>query len=140
MKKSILAIVLAIATLVTFIVPASAADAWSWAEDGEFKVAQHKAALIKELNEDGTSKIVIDGEKDSCYDDGDSITSYEDDEIWTRLNAEDYPDIVEAANGNFEAYIAVDPRGLFIWAEIQDTTLFEEDPDNNHNEGDYFQI
>ena len=61
MKKSILAIVLAIATLVTFIVPASA---WSWITDGKCEVASYKASLIKELNEDGTSKIVLDGEMD----------------------------------------------------------------------------
>ena len=36
MKKSIIAIVLAVATLVTFIIPASA---WSWKTDGKFEVA-----------------------------------------------------------------------------------------------------
>ena len=45
MKKSIIAIVLAVATLVTFIVPASA---WSWKDDAQFEVAQHNAPIVED--------------------------------------------------------------------------------------------
>ena len=139
MKKSILAIVLAIATLVTFIVPASA---WSWITDGKCEVASYKASLIKELNEDGTSKIVLDGEMDSYYRDngGDKIVHYEDEEPWKRGNWNSHPDIQALADARFEAYIAVDPNGMYIYAEIMDETLFEEDRDGNANEGDMLQI
>ena len=142
MKKSILAIVLAIATLVTFIVPAAAYDYMSWVTKDKCEVAEHTAALITETDKDGNSLIVVDGERDDYYRDngGKPIVNY-DEESWKRPAWNDYPDIQDAADASFEAYIAVDPTGFFIYAEIQDTTFFpEEENDGDPNQGDMFQI
>ena len=66
MKKSLIALVLAVATLVTFIIPASA---WSWENDGKFEVASYDVAIVEE----GT--IVIDGKMEAAYTDSQKIIS-----------------------------------------------------------------
>ena len=128
MKKSIIAIVLAVATLVTFIVPASA---WSWKDDAQFEVAQHNAPIV----EDGA--ITVDGDLDALYTTGTKIVSYPDEDPYFRGGA--YEAIKEDGDGSFEAYIAVDTTGLYVWAQINDTTIFET-TNTNGNDGDCFQI
>lgn len=131
MKKSIIAVVLAIATLVTFIIPASA---WSWDSDGKFEVASYNAALV----EAGTIK--VDCVKEDAYLDGDMISSYQDETPYKRGEWNDHPEIQELADANFIAYVAVDTDGMYIYAEIEDATIFDADRDGNANEGDMLQL
>ena len=132
MKKSIIAIVLAIATLVTFIIPASA---WSWKTDGKYEVGSYKAALLTEAGQ-----ITIDAEMEDVYRDGDKIETYPDEEPYRRGQWQDYQEILDVTRGEFFAYVAVDPAGLYIYAEIVDETIFDTDRDGNANEGDMLQI
>lgn len=132
MKKSIIAIVLAVATLVTFIIPASA---WSWKTDGKYEVTSHKAALVTE-----TGHFTIDAEMEDEYRDGTKIESYPDEEPYRRGEWKEHQDILDVTRGEFFAYIAVDPAGMYIYAEIEDETIFDSDRDGNANEGDMLQI
>lgn len=129
MKKSIIAIVLAVATLVTFIIPASAA--WSWKDDAKFEVAAHTAAKVA----DGTIK--LDAELDSAYLAGTKIESYPDEDPYFRGGS--YEAIKGTGDGSFYAYIAVDTTGMWVFAEIKDTTIFAE-TNTNGNDGDCMQL
>jgi len=128
MKKSIIAIVLAVATLVTFIIPASA---WSWKEDAKFEVAAHTAAKVA----DGTIK--LDAELDSAYLAGTKIESYPDENPYFRGGA--YAPIKGNGDATFYAYIAVDTTGMWVFSEIKDTTIFAE-TNTNGNDGDCMQL
>ena len=128
MKKSIIAIVLAVATLVTFIIPASA---WSWKTDGKFEVAAWTAAKVA----DGTIK--LDAELDSAYLAGTKIESYPDEDPYFRGGA--YADLKDKGDGSFYAYIAVDTTGMWVFCEIKDTTIFAE-TNTNGNDGDCMQL
>lgn len=128
MKKSIIAIVLAVATLVTFIIPASA---WSWKDDAKFEVAAHTAAKVA----DGTIK--LDAELDSAYLAGTKIESYPDDDPYFRGGA--YAPIKGNGDASFYAYIAVDTTGMWVFCEIKDTTIFAE-TNTNGNDGDCMQL
>ncbi len=131
MKKSIIAVVLAIATLVTFIIPASA---WAWAADGKFEHTSYNIARV----EAGTIK--VDGVLEDAYRDGDRIESYPDAEPYRRGAWKDHPEVLEVTRGEFWAYVAVDPTGLYIYAEIEDETIFDTNRDGNANEGDMIQL
>ena len=127
MKKTIIAIVLAIATLTTLVLPASA---WSWADDGEYEVASYNVPIV----EPGT--ITVDVELDAAYLNGTKITSYPDESPYKRGG---YESVWDDADGTFFAYIAVDVNGIYIYAEINDHTIFET-TNTNANDGDMFQI
>ena len=128
MKKSIIAVVLAIATLVTFIIPASA---WSWKDDGKFQVGSYNVARVE------TGTIKVDGILEDAYRSGDKLETYPDESPYRRGGFEEVWDL---AKGNFWAYVAVDPTGLYLYAEIEDDTIFDSNRDGNANEGDMIQI
>ena len=79
MKKSIIAIVLAVATLVTFIIPASA---WSWKEEGEWQVATYWIPIAKD------GEIKVDAELEAKYLEGDKVESYPDESPYRRSGYE----------------------------------------------------
>ena len=83
-------------------------------------------------------QIKIDGELDEVYLNGTKIESYDDEESYFR-----YPkfknEYGKITKGQFVAYVAVDAAGLFVYAEIEDVTIFDE-LDDNGNSGDCFQI
>ena len=126
MKKSIIAIVLAIATLVTFIIPASA---WTWEEDGKFEVPSYDVSIVDE----GT--IVIDGKMETAYTDSQKIVSNEE-HPYKRYG---YEAIWGDIKASFFAYVVVDVNGMYIYAEIEDSTMFDT-LDTNAQSGDRFQI
>ena len=128
MKKSIIAIVLAVATLVTFIIPASA---WTWAVDGQFEVAQHKTAIV----DDGA--ITVDGVQDDAYLGAAKIEAFPDADPYFRGGA--YDGLQAAGTADFYAYCAVDTTGLYVFASIEDTTIFAS-TNTDGNDGDCFQI
>ena len=128
MKKTLIALLLAFATLATLVLPASAA--WSWADDGAYEVATYNVPIVEE----GT--ITVDVELDAAYLEGTKITSYPDEEPYKRGG---YESVWEDADGTFEAYIAVDVTGMFIYAVINDHTIFES-TNGDANDGDMFQI
>ena len=126
MKKSIVAIVLVIATLVTFIIPTSA---WTWEDDGKFEVASYDVAIVEE----GT--IVVDGKMETAYTDSQKIVS-DDKNIYKRPG---YEAIWSDGLPSFFAYIVVDVTGLYIYAEIKDNTIFDV-LDTDPQTGDHMQI
>lgn len=128
MKKYVLAMILMIATLVTFVFPVSA---WSWADDGEYKVASYRVPLLEE----GT--IEIDASLDAAYLAGPKIEAYPDEEPYRR--GSDYDPVFEKADGDFFTYVAVDVKGLYIYAEIKDNTIFET-LNTNADDGDKFEV
>ena len=127
MKKSIIAIVLAVATLVTFIIPASA---WSWKEEGEWQVATYWIPIAKD------GEIKVDAELEAKYLEGDKVESYPDETPYRRSG---YEAVWDAADANFFSYCAVDTTGLYIYFEIKDTTIFET-LDADANTGDMMQF
>ena len=131
MKKSILAVVLSIAMLVTCVLPAFAEEeAWTWADDG-YTVAQHYAPIV------AAGTIKVDGQLDDAYLNATKVESFKDAEPYFRGGA--YEPIKDAGKGDFFAYIVVDNTGMYIYADIVDTTLFET-TNGNGNDGDCFQI
>ena len=132
MKKSILAVVLSIAMLVTCALPAFAEEAkWTWADDG-YTVAQWYAPVV----DAGT--INVDGQLDDAYLNATKIESFEDDEPYFRGGVYE-PLAGDADAAKFVAYITVDTTGMYVWAEIIDKTMFET-TNTNGNDGDCFQI
>ena len=127
MKKTIIAIVVAIATLITCILPAAA---WSWADDGEYEVASYSVPIVEE------GAIEIDVELDAEYLQGTKISNFDDEEPYKRGG---YGGVWDDADGTFFAYIAVDVNGMYIYAEINDHTIFET-TNSDANDGDMFQI
>lgn len=126
MKKAIIAIVLAVATLITFILPTSA---WTWEEDGKFEIGSYDIAIVEE------GKITIDGNMEADYTNSQKIVSNEE-HPFKRGGAEAiWGDI----KGNFFAYVVVDVNGMYIYAEIEDSTMYET-LDTNAQTGDRFQI
>ena len=126
MKKSVIAIVLAVATLVTFIIPAAA---WTWEEDGKFQVPSYDVAIVDE----GT--ITIDGKMDSAYTNSQKIVADKEHPFRRAGQESVWGDL----RGNFFAYVVVDVNGMYIYAEIEDITIFET-LDTNAQSGDRFQI
>ena len=90
MKKTIIAIILAVATLATLVLPTSAA--WSWADDGEYQVASYNVPIVEE----GT--ITVDVELDAAYLNGTKITSYPDEAPYKRGG---YDSVWDDADGTF---------------------------------------
>ena len=129
MKKILLITLTVSLLLLSFAVPASA---WSWKDDAQFEVAEYCVPVAEE------GEIKIDGELDEVYLNGTKIESYDDEEPYFR-----YPkfknEYEKITKGQFVAYVAVDATGLFIYAEIEDVTIFDE-LDDNGNSGDCFQI
>ena len=97
-------------------------------------MASYNAAIVDDYS------IIVDAELDAGYTTGTKITSYQDEEPYKRSDWNAYPWIQELADADFFAYIAVDTEGMYIYAEIEDATIFDEDRDGNANEGDYIQI
>ena len=129
MKKTLLIIFLVIVMLVYFIIPVAA---WSWKTDGKFEVASYDVPIVEE----GTIKVDVELEPE--YRNGTKIVSYPDETPYLRNKAK-YGSVHDEANANFFAYIAVDTTGMFIYAEIEDTTIFENTNDKG-NDGDCLQI
>ena len=127
MKKILLIALTVSLLLISFAVPASA---WSWKDDGKFEVAEYWVYVAEE------GEIIVDGELDEGYLQGTRIESYEDETPYKRGR---YEAVWDDADGSFFAYIAIDVTGMFIYAEINDTTIFET-TNNNGNDGDCFQI
>ena len=129
MKKSILAIVLAVATLVTFILPVSADD-WNWRDDGKFEVSTWNASIVR----DGSIK--VDAELEAEYLGGTKIV-----DVGEPYKRGGYEDVWEIGSAKFEAYVAVDTSGMFIYVEVEDNTIFAADKvDTDGNSGDCVQI
>ena len=128
MKKSIIAIVLAIATLVTFIIPASAYDMEWWVTQENFEIPAYDVVIV----EDGT--IVIDGKMDSAYADSQRIESHPE-----QYRRDKYQQVWADVKADFFAYIVVDVNGLYIYAEIEDGTIFDT-LDTNAQSGDRLQV
>ena len=127
MKKILLIALTVSLLLISFAVPASA---WSWKDDAKFEVAEYWVYVAEE------GEIIVDGELDEGYLQGTRIESYEDEIPYKRGG---YDAVWDDADGTFFAYIAVDVTGMYIYAEIKDTTIFET-TNTNGNDGDCFQI
>ncbi len=105
-------------------------SAWSWDTDGRCEVPTYEASVVND------SSIKVDAELDEGYIGGTKIISYPDSEPYRRSK---YNDVWDDARGNFEAYIAADTKGLYVYAEIEDITIFDS-MNSYGNDGDYFQI
>ena len=127
MKKILLIALTVSLLLISFAVPASA---WSWKDDAKFEVAEYWVYVAEE------GEIIVDGELDEGYLQGTKIKSYEDEIPYKRGG---YDAVWDDADGTFFAYIAVDVTGMYIYAEIKDSTIFET-TNTNGNDGDCFQI
>ena len=127
MKKILLIALTVSLLLISFAVPAYA---WSWKDDGKFEVAEYWVYVAEE------GEIIVDGELDEGYLQGTRIENYEDEIPYKRGL---YDAVWDDADGSFFAYIAIDVTGMFIYAEIKDTTIFET-TNTNGNDGDCFQI
>lgn len=133
MKRKILSIIMTVAVLAEavamMIIPANAAS-WSWNSDGKCVVATHNSPIVK----DGT--IIVDAELDDGYLAGTRITSYPDESPYRRPG---YEYLWSTAKGDFEAYVSLDTKGMYVYAEIEDSTIHPTTNDDG-NDGDFFQI
>ncbi len=129
MKKIswILAFVIVIQSIFVIQIPASA---WAWETDGMYQVPSYDAAIVK----DGS--INVDAVLDYGYLSSTKITEYPEAVPYTRSG---YSSVVNDAKGNFEAYVVADTKGMFIYAKISDSTIFDT-VNSNGNDGDYFSI
>ena len=133
-KMKLLSITLAIAMIAQMIaVITLPAFAWNWKEDGNFEVASYDTPIVEE----GT--INVDVELEDAYLEGTKIVSYPDEEPFFRDNGGIYESVRELGDASFIAYTAVDTTGLYVYAEIADTTIFET-LNTNGNDGDCFQL
>ena len=116
MKKPILLILVSIILLLNFTIPAFADD-----KDDKYEmveIMQYNIAIV----EKGT--ITVDGVFDEAYLGSTKITHYDDEEYYKSSKFEDkYLDIVDA---RFFAYVVVDTEGMYIYAEIEDKTMYVE--------------
>ena len=113
--------------LVLLVVPSSA---WAWDADGKYQVATYNAAIVK----DGA--ITLDGVLDHSYLFGTRIVSYINYPPYIRGG---YSAVADAARGNFYAYVAVDTKGMYIFCEVEDITIFPS-TNSNANDGDMVNI
>ena len=131
MKRKTLTFILTVAMLLQTValitVPAAA---WSWRSDGKFVVPSYNAPIV----DDGAIK--VDVKLESAYLDGTKITSYPDEEPYKRNG---YESVQDDAKADFFAYVAADTKGMYIYAEIEDSTIFPV-TNVNGNDGDFFQI
>lgn len=129
MKKTLLIMFVIVIMLLNFTIPAYA---WNWYEDAKCEVAEYYVYFAEE------GEIKIDGERDEVYLKSTKIKSYEDEAPYFRYSKyyDEYKDITK---GQFVAYVAIDTLGMYIYAEIEDMTIFEE-LDDDGNTGDCFQI
>ncbi len=106
------------------------ASSWSWGSDGKYEVASYNAAIVK------NDSIEVDAVRDHEYLSSTKITEYPELSPYTRSG---YSSVVGDAKGNFEAYVVVDTKGMYIYAEIEDSTIFAT-TNSNGNDGDYISI
>jgi len=125
MKKSILAIVIAIAMFATCMLPAFAE-----APEGMFEIPVWNVDIV----EDGT--ITVDGKCEDAYFNSSKITHFDDPEPYKRGS---YEAVWDKGDARFFAYIVVDSVGMYVYAEVEDTTLFET-TNGNGNDGDCLQL
>ena len=133
MKRKFLSIILTAIVLAeaiaVMIVPISAAD-WKWQTDGKYMVESYNAPIVK------SGSIAVDAILDEEYLKGTKITSYPDESPYRRKG---YESIWSDVRGEFEAYVALDTKGMYIYAEIEDITIHSSTNDDG-NDGDFFQI
>lgn len=131
MKRKLLTIILTAAVIAEALtILTLPAFAWSWKDNGKFEVAEHRAPIVE------SGSIVLDARLDDAYICGNKIEGYPDDAPYRRP---DYNTVYDLARGDFIAYIAVDTNGLYVYAEIEDETIFPS-TNSNGNDGDCFQI
>ena len=131
MKRKLLTIILTAAVIAEALaILTLPAFAWSWKDNGKFEVAEHLASVVD------NGSITLDALLDDAYIGGTKIESYPDESPYRRNK---YDSVWADANGNFVAYIAADTNGLYVYAEIEDSTIFPS-TNSNGNDGDCFQI
>ena len=128
MSSAVLAFVMVFVMLPSFSLPTFA---WTWKDDGKFEVAAYNVPIL------GDGAIWVDADLDAKYLFGTKITSYPDEEPFFRDG--EYSPLKDFGKGDFIAYVAVDTMGIYVYAEIEDSTIFET-TDTNGNTGDCFQI
>ena len=132
MKKTLLAVFLCVAMLVSVALPAF----------GAFDLANINKYSVYVTDE----KITVDGNPDDVYYKSTKIQSIVTDDRYYRGkddNGVSLPDEVKAAaKGEFIAYIVATKDGLYVYAEIDDTTMHPNDPDydTDPTTGDGFQL
>ena len=129
MKKTLLITFVIAVMLLNFTIPAYA---WNWYEDAKCEVAEYGVYVAEE------GEIKIDAELDEAYLKSTKIESYEDEAPYFR-HSKYYDEYKDITKGQFVAYVVIDTLGMYIYAEIEDVTIFDE-LDDNGNTGDCFQI
>ena len=113
MKNPTLLILVSIILLLNFTLPAFADD-----KDDKYEmveITQYNIAIV----EKGT--ITVDGVLDESYLGSTKITHYDDEEVTSTLKDDTYIDLTD---GRFFAYVVVDTEGMYIYAEIEDKTMY----------------
>ena len=134
MKRKLLSIIITVIVLLEAVSVTSslafAASSWSWQKDGKFNVASYSAPIVN------AGSITVDANRDDSYLKGTKITNYPDAEPFRR---NEYKAIWDSVRGNFEAYVALDINGMYVYAEIEDITIHDT-TNTDGNDGDFFQI
>lgn len=130
MKKKFLSMLLAVIVIAQiFTVLCVNASAWSWSTDGKYWVNSYNAPIVS------NGSITVDAQLDHLYLAGTKITNYPD-----KYLRSTYSDEAKAlADGSFFAYVAADAKGMYIYAEIEDSTIYTSSKTNG-NGGDYMNI
>lgn len=110
MKKPTLLILVSIILLLSFTLPVFAEDLYEMVE-----ITQYNIAIV----EKGT--ITVDGVFDEAYLGSTKITYYDDEEVASTLKDATYIDLTD---GRFFAYVVVDTEGMYVYAEIEDKTMY----------------
>ena len=109
----LLAIIVVVQVLIILSVPASA---WDWGTDANYNVNTYNASIVS----DGA--IILDAQLDHEYLSGTKITHYPD--VVPYFRSDKYSSLAGNAKGEFFAYIAADAKGMYIYTQIEDSTIF----------------
>ena len=132
MKKKILSMLLAIIVVAQVLIILSVpASAWDWGTDGNYNVNTYNASIVS------NGAITLDAQLDHAYLSGTKITHYPD--VVPYFRSDKYSSLAGNAKGEFFAYIAADTKGMYIYTQIEDSTIFTT-MNTNGNDGDYLNI
>ncbi len=132
MKKTLLAMLVCVAMLAVVAFPVFAAEPTEWV------IPTYTVPTVND------NEVVVDGVMDEAYFKGQKIEGNTDEQRYDRNNGQDgeaISDEVKArSDGSFTTYMLASEKGLYVYAEINDTTMKPGKLDSDSETGDAFQI
>ena len=130
MKKTLLAMLVCVAMLAVVAFPVFAAEPTEWV------IPTYTVPTVND------NEVVVDGVMDEAYFKGQKIEGNTDEQRYDRKTGDDgvaTSDEVKArSDGSFTTYMLASEKGLYVYAEINDTTMKPGKLDSDSETGDAF--